>query len=139
MSLMKRTSLMPWVDRFFADDDFINRWWKEDRLPAVNVAETEKDFKVEVAAPGMKKDDFKVEVKEGTLYISAETKAEKEEKEDNYMRKEFSFSSFKRSFYLPENVKEDEILANYKDGILYLTLPKVKVEKKEKVKKIEIK
>ncbi len=102
-------------------------------------AETEKDFIVEVAAPGMKKDDLKVEVKEGTLYISAETKAEKEEKEDNYMRKEFSFSSFKRSFYLPENVKEEAILANYKDGILYLTLPKLKVEKKEKIKKIEIK
>lgn len=139
MSLMKRTSLMPWVDRFFADDDFFNKWWREDRLPAVNVAETEKEFKVEVAAPGMKKDDFKVEVKEGVLYISAEAKTEKEEKEDNYMRKEFSYSSFKRSFYLPENVKDDAIVANYKDGILYLTLPKVKVDKKEKIKKIEIK
>ena len=136
---MKRTSLMPWADRFFADDDFFNRWWKEDRLPAVNVAETDKDFKVEVAAPGMKKDDFKVEIKERVLYISAETKEEKEEKEDNYMRKEFSYSSFKRSFYLPENVKEEAIIANYKEGILYLTLPKVKVEKKELVKKIEIK
>lgn len=139
MSLMKRTSLMPWADRFFADDDFFNRWWREDRLPAVNVAETEKEFKLEVAAPGMKKEAFKVEIKEGVLYISAETKFEKEEKEENYMRKEFSFRSFKRSFYLPENVREDSILANYQDGILYLTLPKVKADKKEKAKKIEIK
>jgi HSP20 family protein len=77
-------------------------------------------------------------VKEGMLYISAETKMEKEEKEDNYTRKEFSYSTFERSFWLPENVKAENIKAAYKDGILTITLPKVKVEKKEPAKMIKI-
>lgn len=100
--------------------------------------ETDTAFDLEVAAPGMKKEDFKLEVKEGMLYISAATKMEKEEKDDNYTRKEFSYSTFERSFWLPENVKSDNIKAAYKDGILTITLPKVKVEKKEPAKMIKI-
>lgn len=128
-----------WIENFFRDDDFFaNRWTREMTVPAVNVKETDKDFTLEVAAPGMKKEDFKVEVKEGNLCISAENKMEKEEKEEGYTRKEFSFTSFTRSFWLPENVKSDDIKANYKDGILHITLPKVKVEKKEPSKVIKI-
>lgn len=108
-------------------------------IPAVNVKETEKEFLLEVAAPGMKKDDFKLEVKEGMLYISAETKMEKEEKEENFTRREFSYTTFSRSFWLPENVKSTDIKAAYKDGILNITLPKIKVEKKAPAKLIEIK
>jgi HSP20 family protein len=87
----------------------------------------------------MKKDDFKVEIKDGNLVISAETKEEKEEKGKNFTRREFNFSSFNRSFWLPENVKPGEVKATYKEGILYLSLPKIKVEKKEPAKLIEVK
>ncbi len=147
MSLIKWRSpsdLMPafpnWVDNIFRDDDFFaNRWTREMTVPAVNVQETDKEFRLEVAAPGMKKEDFKLEVKEGMLYISAEKKTEKEEKDEHYTRREFSYSTFSRSFWLPENVKADEIKAVYKEGILNLVLPKVKVEKKAPAKMIEIK
>lgn len=147
MSLIKWRSpseMMPaipnWMDNFFRDDDFFaNRWTREMTVPAVNVQETEKEFRLEVAAPGMKKEDFKLEVKEGMLYISAETKEEKEMKEEGYTRKEFNYHSFSRSFWLPENVKSDDIKATYKDGILNLVLPKAKVEKKVPTKLIEIK
>jgi HSP20 family protein len=147
MSLIKwrnPSDLMPafpnWVDNFFRDDDFFaNRWTREMTVPAVNVQETDKDFRLEVAAPGMKKEDFKLEIKEGMLYISAETKKEKEEKDEGYTRREFSYSTFSRSFWLPENVKADDIKATYKEGILNISLPKVKVEKKAPAKMIEIK
>ncbi len=147
MSLIKWRSpsdLMPafpnWVDNFFRDDDFFaNKWTREMTVPAVNVQETDKEFRLEVAAPGMKKEDFKLEVKEGMLYISAEKKTETEEKDEHYTRREFSYSTFSRSFWLPENVKSDDIKAVYKEGILNLVLPKFKVEKKAPAKMIEIK
>jgi HSP20 family protein len=140
----KNRDLMPafpnWVDNFFRDDDFFaNRWLtREMTVPAVNVKETDTAFELEVAAPGMKKDDFKVEVKDGMLYIKAENKMEKEEKEEDFTRREFCFSTFERTFWLPENVKSDNIKANYKDGILMIALPKVKTEKKEASKVIQI-
>jgi HSP20 family protein len=134
-------AFMPnWIDNFFRDDDFFaNNWQRELSIPAVNVKETDAAFELEVAAPGMKKDDFKIEIKDGNLVISAETKEEKEEKGKNFTRREFNFSSFNRSFWLPENVKPGEVKATYKEGILYLSLPKIKVEKKEPAKLIEVK
>jgi HSP20 family protein len=108
-------------------------------MPAVNVKETDKAFVLEVAVPGMKKDDFKLEMKDGMLIISAETEIEKEEKDENYTRKEFNYSSFSRSFWLPENVKTDDIKANYKEGMLLVTLPKEKIKLVEKAKMIEVK
>lgn len=128
------------LENFFRDDDFFaNRWTREMTVPAVNVQETDKEFRLEVAAPGMKKEDFKVEMKEGMLYISAETRNEKEEKEEHFTRKEFNYNAFSRSFWMPENVKPEEIKATYKEGILHIVLPKVKVEKKAPAKLIEIK
>lgn len=139
-----RYDLMPgfpkWVDNIFRDDDFNEgQWPRKMEMPAVNVKETDKTFELEVAVPGMKKEDFKIEVKEGMLYISAETESKKEEKEENYTRKEFNFSSFSRSFWLPENVKANDIKANYKEGMLLVTLPKEKVKVVEKTKMIEVK
>ncbi|MCB0600264.1 MAG: Hsp20/alpha crystallin family protein, partial [Saprospiraceae bacterium] len=93
-------------------------------VPAVNIAETDKTYNIEVVAPRMKKADFQIEVEAGNLVVSAEVKHEEEKKEDHYTRKEFNYTSFKRSFWLPENVKEDAIKANYKEGVLYVTLPK---------------
>lgn len=95
-------------------------------VPAVNIKETETEFKIELASPGLKREDFKIEIDENVLSISSERKKELEEKSENgkYTRKEFSFSSFKRSFTLPETVNEEDIKANYQDGVLHLTLPK---------------
>lgn len=127
------------VDNLFAgSDDFFHSWWKKEHLPAVNVVETEKSYDVSIAAPGLKKEDFKIEISKGVLTICAETETEKEEKKDDYMRREFNYSSFKRSFWLPENVNPNAIAAGYNEGILTLTLPKKVVEKAKDVKKIEV-
>lgn len=92
--------------------------------PAVNVRETEKSWLLDVAAPGLAKDDFKLDLENGLLTISAEQRQSAEDQTDNYTRREFHFASFKRSFQLPEGVKEDQIKANYADGILTIDLPK---------------
>lgn len=120
------------VDKFF-DDDFV----KGNFMPAVNVKDNDKEYLVEVAAPGMTKDDFDIRIENGMLCISAERKEEKEEEDDNYTRREFAFRSFQRSFLLPENVNEENIKANYKDGILYLKMQK-KTLKEPDVKRIKI-
>src|SRR3954467_9963959 len=95
-------------------------------LPAVNVKETPENFIVEMAAPGMKKEDFKVELNNNLLTISSEQKQESENKEDDrYTRKEFSYQSFQRSFQLSrEAVDADNIQAKNENGVLHLTIPK---------------
>lgn len=128
------------VENFFANDNDFESWWKGAKsMPAVNVVENDQNYVMEVAAPGMKKEDFNIEVKEGMIVISAENKREAEKKDDNFTRREFSYSKFTRSFRLPENVKPEEIAANYEDGILTLNLPKKEMAKpSENVKKIAI-
>jgi HSP20 family protein len=95
-------------------------------VPAVNIKETETTFVVELAAPGKKKEDFNVELDDNVLTISSEASSENEEKdkEGKYTRKEFSYSSFKRSFTLPEIVNDYDINASYENGVLHITLPK---------------
>ncbi|HEU4495592.1 MAG TPA: Hsp20/alpha crystallin family protein [Flavobacterium sp.] len=94
-------------------------------IPAVNIRETDSAYEVELSAPGKKKDDFNIDVENELLTISAEFKSESNNEENGkYTRKEFSYSSFKRSFTLPETVKEEDIKASYEDGILRITLPK---------------
>jgi len=125
----------PFFSDFFDVDDFFKRSGGEMmtfKFPAVNISETEKDFVVEMAVPGFKKEDFKVKVENEVLIIEAEKKEEKVEEEKNYTRKEYSHESFCRSFRLPENVKEDMIMAGYEDGMLKLTLPKTNLEVKAK-------
>jgi len=92
--------------------------------PAVNVQETDKSFELDVAMPGLSKDDISVELNKGTLTISAGTKNEKSECNETYTLREYSACCFKRSFSLPENVKEGDVKGKYEDGILTLTLPK---------------
>lgn len=113
------------------DEFFKPKWFEgnEDfsiNVPAVNIKETDNEFSVELAAPGKKKEDFSIEVDDNVLCISSEAKTETEEKEKNgkYTRKEFSYSSFKRAFTLPESVNESKIKANYNDGVLNVILPK---------------
>ncbi|CAD5279806.1 MULTISPECIES: Hsp20/alpha crystallin family protein [unclassified Imperialibacter] len=105
--------------------------------PSVNVKETPKEFLLEVAAPGLERKDFNIEVKNGALCISAEKEDEKEE-QDGYYRREYSYNSFSRSFSLPDNVKEDKIDAKYDKGILKVSLPKKKETPAEPVHKIAV-
>jgi HSP20 family protein len=107
-------------------------------VPAVNVREEEKQYQIELAAPGMKKEDFSVKVENNVLVISAKSEASAEEKKDNYMRKEFSYRNFSRSFWLPESVDANAIQAGYVDGVLTLTLPKIPVPATPPAKSIEI-
>lgn len=123
---------------FRDDDDFFNTWKKAMHVPAVNVKETDKLFEMEFAAPGLKKEDFVIEVKDNMLTVSCEKKEEKEEVKDNFTRKEFNYTTFNRSFWLPDNVNAEDIKAGYKDGVLKLTIPKVKVMAPEKAKMIPI-
>ena len=110
-------------------------------LPAVNVRENEGDFEIEVAAPGMQKDNFKINIEDDVLSISASSKSESsdENQEQGYHRREFSYSSFERRFQLPPNVRDEEISASYEDGILKLKLPKLSEEEAQpKKRQIEI-
>ena len=106
-------------------------------VPAVNITETDTEFMLELAAPGMKKSDFHVNVDRNVLTVSSEKEEEKEEKDKNYTRKEFSYSSFERSFTLPESVDQEKIDAKYANGVLKLVLPK-KEEVIPKTKEIKI-
>lgn len=112
------------MDDFFGPDWMGGTTSMNDTLPAVNIQENEKDFVLELAIPGKKKEDFNVEIDNNILTVSMETQQEDEQKEDNYTRREFSYTSFRRSFTLPETVNEDKINASYNDGILSFTLPK---------------
>ncbi|UJH66819.1 Hsp20/alpha crystallin family protein [Allomuricauda sp. SCSIO 65647] len=126
MSIIRRNNLLfpSLMNEFFKPDWFGGMENFEKNVPAVNIKENEKDFELEFAIPGMKRDDFNVEVDDNILTVSSEVKNEKETKDKNYTRREFSYSSFKRSFTLPETVDEDNINASYVDGILRLALPK---------------
>ena len=93
-------------------------------MPAVNIRETDKSYDLEIAAPGFKKENFNIEVEDDRLVISSEIKENQEENKDQFRRREFKYASFKRSFYLPETVDQDQINASYEDGILNITLPK---------------
>ena len=92
--------------------------------PAVNIKETETGFELELIAPGLKKEDFNVEVENELMTISADFEENREENNEGYSRKEYSFRSFKRSFTLPETIDDEAIKADYKDGVLRLSLPK---------------
>jgi len=154
METLVRTGLFPTlatksVNNFF--DDFITRdlfdWTDKNfaalgsNLPSVNLKETDTNIEVELAAPGMKREDFKVEIDNDVLMISSEKEEEKEEvrKKDNYIRKEFNYQSFSRTFTLPETANENKIEANYKDGILHVVIGKKDGAKKRALKSIPIK
>lgn len=128
MSLVKKNNnvwLPNLLDEFFMKPDFFGGVQNlGNTTPAVNIKDNEKEFLLELAVPGRKRDDFNLEVDEHVLTISSEIKAENEVKENNYTRREFNYSSFKRAFTLPETVNEDNISANYEDGVLRISLPK---------------
>jgi HSP20 family protein len=130
----RQTNAVPdFINELFNDNflpgffDF-NRNWKNASLPAVNVEETEKVFNIEVAAPGLERKDLKLTVNDGVLTISSEKKTDNQEKTENYVRREFGYTSFARSFTLPENTDVDKIEATHKNGVLQVTIPKVEVK-----------
>jgi HSP20 family protein len=107
-------------------------------IPSANIIEEEKDYLIELAAPGLTKKDFKVETKEGMITISAEKKEEKKEVNGGYSHQEYSYQSFSRSFNLPENSKEDMIDAKYENGILKITVPKKEITPLKAKKEISV-
>lgn len=134
---MATKSLVRTGDMFpaFLDDFFKpwNEWFNGGRaltVPAVNITETKDDYKISVAAPGLKKGDFNIAVEGNVLSINCEKEESKEDKDERHTRKEYNYSSFSRSFTLPDEVNKEKIEAIYEDGVLKLTLPK-----KEDVKK----
>lgn len=111
-------------DFFETDKLGFNDYFRKDWMPAVNVKDGKGQYEIEVAAPGLKKEDFKIRVEHGILTISSEQQSEKESKEGEYTRREFNYQSFSRSFALPQDVKEEDIQASYADGILKLLVAK---------------
>lgn len=129
-------------DNFF-DKDYMTKGMElGTKVPAVNVSETDKAFELEVAVPGLNKEDFDIDMDKDILTISAQKQTETEETSEEtkkVTRREFSYSSFSRSFRLPENVDEENISAEYKDGLLHLSIPKKSKEEAEMKKRIEVK
>ncbi|TWO33409.1 Hsp20/alpha crystallin family protein [Seonamhaeicola sediminis] len=123
-----------WIDRMFNSDlpsIMMSNYNTGMTLPKVNIRETADAFYVDMAVPGMKKEDFTIDLDNEVLSISSEKNAENEHVEDNHIRQEFGYASFKRTFSLPEYIEESKIKATYKDGILSVHLPK-KEEAKQK-------
>jgi HSP20 family protein len=137
-------SWLPSIPSIFSD--FFGNEWLETvnaRVPAINIIENENEFLVEVAAPGLTKDDFKIKiVDDDQLQISFEKKEESEErdKKGNYLRREFSYTNFLRTLLLPDNVDKEKISAKAENGVLHISIPKTKESKQaKKEKEIEIK
>jgi HSP20 family protein len=134
-----RRSFRPFYMPNFLDDDFFPVFSnRSNSMPSVNIREDEKDYVLELAVPGIDKNNLKIDINEDVLTISSENKSETEENKDGYKRKEFSYSSLCRSFYIPENVNRDKIEASYKDGILSVELPKQDEEKSKITRQIKI-
>lgn len=125
-----------WLPSIF-NDFFDNNWMEKANAtaPAINVVESDKDYKVEVAVPGMTKEDFNIHLgDENELVISMEKKVENEDKESKkYLRREFSYTKFQQSLYLPDNVDKEKITANVANGVLTIELPKYSQEEKAKI------
>lgn len=107
-------------------------------VPAVNITERKDKYEVSLAVPGMKKDDFKIDVDGNMLSISSEKEEKTEEKDKRFTRKEYNYSSFNRCFSLPEEVNQDKIEAKYEEGVLKISLPRKEEAKKTTAKKIAV-
>lgn len=141
MTPIRKYNNQNWIPSIF-NDFFDNDWMVKANAtaPAINVIESDKDYKVEVAAPGMTKEDFNIHLSEDNeLVISMEKKNEtKEEDKGNkkYLRREFSYSKFQQALILPDDVEKDKINANVTDGVLTIELPKRSPEEKAKINRV---
>ena len=135
-----RNSWMPEVFNDFFDTDFMPR--TNATAPAINVKETEHQYTVELAAPGMKKDDFCINIDDdGNLHIKMEQKNEKkdESKKEHYLRREFSYSKFEQTLILPDDVDKEKIGASVNNGVLNVDLPKVEKKEEKTMRQIDVK
>jgi HSP20 family protein len=136
----RNNSLLPGIndvlDSIF-NDTFFNDSMVT-RVPAVNISESENNYHVELAAPGLKKEDFKLNLERNNLTISVETSSNQQDNQKNYNKREYSYSSFMRSFTLPESADDSRIDASYTDGILHINIAK-REEAKVARRQIEIK
>lgn len=135
----RSSALNPWVSDVF--ENLFNDSFISDRLvsrvPAVNIAETDENYHIELAAPGLQKEDFKINLEKNVLSIAAEQKEEQKEEGKNYSRREYSYNSFVRSFNLPDTVDQSNIEASYDNGILKINVAK-REEAKYQSRQIEI-
>lgn len=127
---------------FFDTGRLFNSGWFENEfnrwVPSVNIKENGNQFNIELAAPGFTKGDFKINLEDDLLTISAEKKEEKEEKDERYTRREYKYNSFSRSFTLPQSANGEKVDAKYEDGILKLALPKKETAKISNKKEIKV-
>jgi HSP20 family protein len=148
-TLMNRKTLLPtWTGSLFDNGKLLSPmldlngdllpWDYVDRIPSVNINESENYFTLNLAAPGLEREDFKVEVDKGILHIRSEKEVETTEEEPNYSRKEYSYNSFRRSFALPDNCFSDKINAKYDKGILHVTIPKKEATLSKKISEIQV-
>ena len=146
-NLIKKGGLFPTFlfDDFFSKDffDWTNKNFMDfgSTLPSVNIKDANTAYNIEMAVPGFKKEDFKISLDGNLLTISSEKKEEKEDKSEKFTRREYNYQSFSRSFTLPENSNAENISAEYKDGILNVTIPKKEIKPIENTssKLIEVK
>ena len=127
------------IDRFFGND-FFDLWNgdKLETLPSLNITEEKNNYLIELAAPGLKKEDFNIDVQGNVVTISCDKETEHETNETDFLRREYDFTSFSRSFTLPETADPNKIHAKYIDGVLHLEIPKRPETLKEKTQKIKV-
>ena len=138
--VVRRDLMMPSLENLlsnFFDDDLMYGDYAG-YVPSVNITENEKSYSIEVSAPGFEKNDFNVRIEDGVLIVSGEHKMEKNEEKKNFVRKEFNYGSFSRSFNLVDLIDEEKIDARYESGILKLELPKNEKAKIQHVREIKI-
>jgi len=141
LARFNRSYVPAYWDDFF-NDTFHNSFQKaasNGTSPAVNVVEDDKEYRIDVAVPGLSKKDFRIDLEDEVLMISSDHKENKEDKSHNYMRREFSYSNFKRSFQLPDTIDQENIKASHDAGILTIQLPKKNEVVQKAAKQIEIK
>lgn len=134
MPIMRTNTWLPSVFSDFFDTDFMPK--ANATAPAINVTESNKEYKVELAAPGTKKEDFDVQINdEGNLHIKLESKTDKkdEDKNTHYLRREFSYTKFEQTLILPDDVEKDKIAARVEDGVLTIDLPKLAPQEAPKI------
>lgn len=138
MPVRKNQNWLPSIFNDFFDNDWMEK--ANATAPAINVFETEKEYRVELAAPGMTKDDFNVHIDEdNNLVITMEKKNEskdEDKKEGRYLRREFSYSKFQQTMILPDDVDKEQIAAHVENGVLNIELPKFSEQEKAKSKKV---
>jgi HSP20 family protein len=139
-TLRTRNTWPSLVEEFFNGELFPKFYDAETQysIPAVNIAESKDDYRIEVAAPGLNKEDFKVNLENNVLTVSSEKEEKHENKDEKFMRKEFNYYSFNRSFTLPMTVNSEKIKAIHKDGILQVVIPKKEEAREKPAREIKI-